>query len=329
MKNQKLYISSAVFCAALGISWSLAAQSGAPVPPSNDVRTMHVRENIYMIVGPGGNSTVQIGKQGVLLIDAQTAAVSDKVMAEIAKLNSGRLRYVIDTSSDPNRVGGNENLRNAGTQVFAGPGAGPLGATAAQGAAILAHENVLNRMSAPTGKQSPTPPGAWPTETYPTEDKELWFNGESIRLLYQPAAHTDGDTMVYFRRNDLISTGEIYNTTNYPVVDLARGGSIQGTIEALNKLLDLMIPEHEQEDGTLAIPGRGRISDEADVVEYRDMVTIIRDRVQASIKKGLTLDQVKASKPTRDYDGLFRAAAGQYSPDQFVEAVYRSLSAKK
>jgi glyoxylase-like metal-dependent hydrolase (beta-lactamase superfamily II) len=162
-----------------------------------------------------------------------------------------------------------------------------------------------------------------PGDTYFGGSKDLYFNGESIQLLHQPAAHTDGDTMVHFRRSDVISSGDIYVTDSYPVIDLANGGNLQGVIDGLNRLLDLAIPEHHEEGGTYIIPGHGRISDEFDVLEYRDMVTILRDRIQDMIRKGMTLAQVKAARPTRDYDPQYGANA-----DMFVEAAYKSLTQK-
>jgi glyoxylase-like metal-dependent hydrolase (beta-lactamase superfamily II) len=184
-------------------------------------------------------------------------------------------------------------------------------------------------MSAPTGAQSPTPFGAWPTETYVSGQKELFFNDEPIEIKFQPNAHTDGDSVVFFRHSDVVSTGDIFVTTGYPFIDIERGGSIQGEIDALNNILDLTIPKHDEEGGTYVIPGHGRICDEFDVLEYRDMVTIIRDRVQASIKKGLTLDQVKAAHLTKDYDARYAAKTGFGTADSFVEAIYKSLTAKK
>ena len=139
-------------------------------------------------------------------------------------------------------------------------------------------------------------------------------------LLHQPAAHTDGDSLVFFRGSDVISTGDIFVTTSYPVIDLDRGGSIQGVIDSLNRIIDLTVPAALQEGGTLVVPGHGRICDEADVVEYRDMVTIIRDRIADMLKRGMTLDQVKAARPTEDYDPRYGSSSA------FVEAVYRSLS---
>jgi cyclase len=187
----------------------------------------------------------------------------------------------------------------------------------------------LNRMSAPTGTQAPSPDGAWPTSTFLSDQKKLYFNGEGIDILHQPAAHTDGDSIVFFRRSDVISTGDIFTTTNYPIIDLAGGGSIQGTIAALQKIVDMIVPLYGQEGGTMVVPGHGRLCDFGDVLNFREMTIIIRDRVQDMIKKGMTLEQVKAARPTQDYDPLYGSTTGFWTTDKFVEAVYKSLSEKK
>jgi cyclase len=292
-----------------------------------EIHVLPVQGNVYMLVGAGGNITVQAGPQGVLLVDTQSAALSDKILAAIANLNKGKIRYILNTNADPDHTGGNENLRKAGITITGANVTGNI-ADARVGAALFAHENVLKRMSAPTGSQPPTPAGAWPTETFVNGQKELYFNDESLQMIHQPAAHTDGDSIVYFRRSDVISAGDILRTDSYPVIDLQRGGSVQGLIAGLNRILDIAIPKHEQEGGTMVIPGHGRLCDEADVVEYRDMVTIIRDRVQAMIKKGSTLEQVKAAKLTADYDAEYGASTGAWTTDMFVEAVYRSLKSR-
>ena len=170
-----------------------------------------------------------------------------------------------------------------------------------------------------------------PTDTYHIESMNLshFFNGDGVQILYQPAAHTDGDSMVYFRGSDVLATGDIFTPERYPIIDLARGGSIQGEIDALNRILDIAIPEFRLEGGTLVIPGHGRLCDSADVAYYRDMVTIIRDRIQAMMKKDMTLDQIKAAKPTLDYDGIYGATTGIWTTDMFIEAVYKSLANRK
>jgi glyoxylase-like metal-dependent hydrolase (beta-lactamase superfamily II) len=196
----------------------------------------------------------------------------------------------------------------------------PTWSASGSGARVVAHEHVLARMSAPTGQEAPTPFAAWPTETFFGADKEIFFNNEAIQVLYQHAAHTDGDVVVFFRRSDVVATGDLFSTTGYPVIDRARGGSIQGVLDGLNRIIDITIPKDKEEGGTYVIPGHGRLCDEADVVEYRDMVTIVRDRIQELIRRGLTLEQVNAARPTLDYDGRYGA------PETFIEAVYRGLT---
>jgi glyoxylase-like metal-dependent hydrolase (beta-lactamase superfamily II) len=194
------------------------------------------------------------------------------------------------------------------------------------GAAIFAQESVFNRMSAPPAAGQPAIPfRALPTDTYHSGEMRLsgLFHGEPIRIIHQPSAHTDGDSIVVFTRTDVISTGDLFTTTGYPFVDLQRGGSIQGIINGLNRLLDLALPDFRSEGGTMIIPGHGRLCDMADVAYYRDMVTIVRDRVADMIKKDMTLEQVKAANPTLDYDPRYG------NPDRFIEGVYRSLNRGK
>ena len=292
---------------------------------SAEVHVLHVQGHVYMLVSPGGNVALQIGDDGVLLVDTSVAQASDKVLAAIRTLTDKPIRYIVNTHAHPDHTGGNENIAKAGATI----GGGTIGAAfTPSGASILAHEQVLTRMSAPTGQKAPTPTEAWPTNTFFGPRKELFFNDEAIEILHQPAAHTDGDSLVFFRRSDVVSTGDVFVTTTYPVIDARWGGSIQGIIDALNRVLEITIPKHEQEGGTYVIPGHGRLCDEADVVEYRDMVTIVRDRVQDMVKRGLTLEQVKAARPTLEYDGRYGATTGAWTTDMFVEAVYRNLSEK-
>jgi len=299
---------------------------------NSEIHVLQVQGNVYMLVGAAGNIAVQVGKDGVLLVDTGEAQMTDQVLAmvkQLAKPITNRpIRYIINTDFHPDHTGGNEKLRAAGATITGGNVAGNI-SDATEGAALFAHENVMKRMSAPTGSAAPRPSGAWPTDTYFGDKKDIFFNGEAIQLFHPNSAHTDGDSIVFFRRTDVISTGDIFMTTNYPVVDLQAGGSINGVIDALNFIIDLTIPAEKQEGGTMVIPGHGRLCDEADVVEYRDMVTIIRDRIQDMIKKRMTLEQVKAAKPTRDYDPLYGSTTGFWTTDMFVEAVYKSLSTKK
>jgi cyclase len=301
------------------------ARGAAPPAADAELHTLHVQGNVYMLVGAGGNITVQIGDDGVLLVDTGLAQNAEKVVAAVRTLSNKPIRYIINTHVHPDHVGGNDVLGRLGSTIAGGN----VGAGAGVGAAILAHENVLNRMSAPTGQQAPFPTTAWPTDTFITKQKELFFNGESLQIIHQPSAHTDGDSIVYFRRSDVISAGDLFVTTTYPFIDEARGGNITGIIAALNNMLDIAIPKAMQEGGTYIIPGHGRLTDEADLLEYRDMITIIRDRIQDGVKRGQTLEQVKAGKPTLDYDARWGATSGFWTTDQFIEAVYKDLSKAK
>ena len=239
------------------------------------------------------------------------------------------LRYIINTSASPDRTGGDEAIAPVGAFERGGGGAAAnfAGDVRDQRAAVVAHENVLLGMSAPVGAEAPTPRGAWPTDTYWRDFYKFnqFFNGEAVLLYHTPAAHTDGDSIVLFRGSEVIAAGNLYRTTGYPVIDLEKGGSIQGTIDGLNRILDLGVAENMSQGGTWIIPGRGRLSDIADVASYRNMVVMIRDRVEDMIRNGLTLDRIQAARPTMDFDGRYGSETGAWTTGMFVEAVYRSL----
>jgi cyclase len=320
MIRRKLSIFAAVAALVL-IAAGARAQSGTA---SAELHAFHVQGNVYAIFGAGGNITVQTGPDGVLLVDSGLKENADRVVAEVGTLSHQPIRYVVNTHAHPDHIGGNEIIGPLGRAIAGGNVTGDIN-DAGSRANILAHENVLDRMSAPTGNQSPYPPKSWPTDTFLGKTKKIFFNGEALEIIHIPSAHTDGDSMVFFRRSDVISTGDLFVANGYPIIDLERGGNIQGILDALNRIIDISVPADKQEGGTYIIPGHGRICDQADVVEYRDMVTIIRDRIDDMVKKGMTLDQVAAAKPTFDYDSVFGSSTGFWTTDKFIEAVYRSL----
>jgi glyoxylase-like metal-dependent hydrolase (beta-lactamase superfamily II) len=294
--------------------------SQAKNPDTGDIQVLRVQGNVYMLAGAGGNMIVQVGPSGSILVDSKTGRLTDQILAEVKKISvAGKpIRYLLNTSADADHIGGNEALAKAlgsaaGWTIVNTPGASQ---TAVQ---IIAHDAVLPRVS-----ERPT--AAWPTETFVGLEKEIYFNGEPVLMYHVPAAHTDGDSIVFFRKSDVVATGDIFRTDSYPVIDLQRGGSVQGVIAGLNRVLDLAVPAHHEEGGTFVVPGHGRISDEFDVLEYRDMVTIVRDRIEAMVKKGVALEQVKAARPTLDYDARYGASSGSWTTDMFVEAVFRSVA---
>ena len=297
-----------------------------PNPDAAQLQMYPVQGNVYMLAGAGGNITVQMGKEGVLLVDTGLAPLAPKVMAEIRKLANAPVFFIINTHVHPDHVGGNEAFSKSNPGAEIGTVGGRV--EGEQPLRIIAHENVLNRMTKPTGKETQPPQFGLPVDEYFTPFKDLRFNGEAIVIYHEPKAHTDGDSIVHFRASDVISAGDIFTPGGYPFIDLERGGGIQGEIDALDHILDLAVPGKTQEGGTYVIPGHGRICDEADVVEYRDMVVIVRDRIQAMVKKDMTLDQIKAAKPTLDYDTEYITPNSFVKADSFVEAIYRSLAGK-
>ena len=293
---------------------------------AGDLQVLQLRPHFSMIAGAGANIAVQVGDDGVVVVDAGSAANGEEVVATIKRITARPIRYVIDTSAEADHVGGNEAIAKAGQTLFM---AAP---DAFRGASILSFENVLRRMSGATGQASPFPAAAWPSEVFHQPRKYMYLNGEGIEVLHQPAAHSDGDVVVFFRRSDVIVAGDVLDTTRFPKIDVARGGTIQGEIAALNRLVDTAIPSVpivSREEGTLVIPGHGRVCDQLDVAEYRDMVTIIRDRIRDLIKTGLTLDQIKATSPTRGYTRRYGSDTGPWTTNDFVEAVYHSLVREK
>jgi glyoxylase-like metal-dependent hydrolase (beta-lactamase superfamily II) len=291
------------------------------VHAQREVDVLPVQGNVFAIFGAEANTTAQVGTEGTLLVDAQPAALSDRILEAVRRLSARPIRHLVLTSADESRAGGAGNLSGAGRYVRIIDSIDPRGGDTR--ASIIAHLNVLNRLTA-----SGAPSATWPTDTYFTPDWAVFSNGEAVQFIHVPNAHSDGDTLVFFRRSDVISTGAIFDPTGYPHFDPEHGGSVDGIIEGLTRVLDIAIPGENEEGGTVVVPGRGRLSDETDVANYRDMVVIIRDRVRAMVKKGASLDEVRQARLTSDYDRQFDISDG-WTGDRFVEAIYRGLAGAK
>lgn len=310
--------------ALLAIAAAAVAASSAAFGQHGAIDVLHVQGNVYLLHTPAGNTTVQAGDDGILIVDSLSAELADEIYAVVARLSAKPIRLIVNTHAHASHTGGNARLAELGRSIVGGNvvtavDEESLGASAK----IIAHENVLLSMS------SATPPREsrdWPTDVFYTDRKDLFFNGESVRIFHHPAAHTDGDSIVYFRRSDVISAGDLFRIHEFPFSDLDAGGSVQGVIDGLNAIIDLAVPAFLQEGGTMVIPGRGRLSDESDVVEYRDMVVIVRDRVKDGIDNGLSLREVQATRPTLGYDWQYGRANDDWTGEDFVEAVYRDLS---
>jgi cyclase len=298
-----------------------------PFPKNPDwarlnVETLHVQGLVHLIAGAGGNIAAQVGPDGVLLVDTGYEQMAPKVVAALKTLAKDRtLRTIINTTLMDAHTGANALLIKEGRLNQAGPGLGQR----PNEADLIGHSELLGLMTE-IGREKIVPE-RWPPSVYSGKQKDLYSNDEPVVILHVADAVTSGDSMVWFRKSDVIATGEIFNQASFPYIDLAHGGTINGIIEGLNTLLEIMVPKHNQEGGTMVIPGYGRIGDEHDVLEYRDMVTIIRDRVKAAIDKKMTLAQIKAMKPapTYEYEPRFNRDPA-WTAEMFVEAIYRNLS---
>ncbi|HEY0963207.1 MAG TPA: MBL fold metallo-hydrolase [Pseudomonadales bacterium] len=277
-----------------------------PVPVEEGLQTVHAKDQVWLITGAGANIAVQVGDEGVLLVDTGTAGMSGAVRDEIRKIAGDKpIRYIINTQWHDDHTGGNVSLSS----------------NEGQRPAILTHENVGLRMATAGAEAS-----SLEMETYYGDNKMIYFNGEAIEIIKVAGANTDGDSIVFFRGSDVVVAGDVIHTASFPHFIADEGGTIDGEIAALNRILDITVAETRGQGGTIVIPGHGRLYDEADVAEYRDMVTIVRDRIRAAVDKGASLADIKESEPVLDYAGVFGARGSDWTGDDFVEAIYQQLS---
>jgi glyoxylase-like metal-dependent hydrolase (beta-lactamase superfamily II) len=294
----------------------------AQTHPSTTVaglETIQIRPNVYVIFGAGANITVHTGEDGVILVDTGSGDKADSVLQAVRAITKDPIRVIINTSADPDHVGGNEKIAAAGQAL------NPDSFGDEDHATVLGHEKVLLRMSAP---ESTFPTGAWPTETYTSRLRSMYVNDEAVQIIRQVGAHSDADSMVLFRKADVLVTGDVVDLRQFPIIDPKGGGSIQGELDALNRILDYAVPNMPmvtKAGRTLVVPGHGYVSDYGEVVEYRDMVTVIKDIIEDMIKKRMTLQQVKAANPTKGYRGRYGKDTGPWTTDMFVEAIYNGL----
>jgi glyoxylase-like metal-dependent hydrolase (beta-lactamase superfamily II) len=289
---------------------ALAAASAA-VSAQPSIETYHVQGNVHLLLGAGANVAVQVGEDGVLVVDTGGTASREALLAAIREISDGPIRWIVNTSADRAHTGGNETISQAGMTVNGNP------------AAIISHENVLARMTAEN-----RPVTEMPLNTFFEAGRDFYFNGEAIFLHHVPAAHTDGDIFVYFRGSDVLVAGDLFLTTQYPVIDLAAGGGVDGFVAGLNAMLDIAVPAYLQEGGTYVIPGHGRVGDEADIVSFRDMLFIVRARVADLIAEGKSLEQAIEARPALDYDPRYGDASSEWTSDDFVAAIYQDLKAR-
>jgi glyoxylase-like metal-dependent hydrolase (beta-lactamase superfamily II) len=291
------------------------------------LETIQIRPTVHVIFGAGANVTVHTGEDGLIVVDSGSTESADRLLAAIKAISPQPIRIIVNTSADADHVGGNAVLAAAGRGISPDPFT-----VGTEQATVLAHENVLLRMSAPTGSESPFPTRMWPNDTFTSRFRPMYVNDEAVQVIRQTGAHSDGDSMVLFRKADVIVTGDVLDLRQFPVIDSKNGGSIQGELDALNRLLtEFVVPNVPlvlKPGRTLVVPGHGYVADYGEVVEYRDMVTVVRDLVQEMVNKGMTLQQVKAANPAKGYRGRWGKDTGPWTTDMFVEAVFNGLKRK-
>ena len=275
-----------------------AAAPAAPV----EIKTTKIAPNFYTLEGQGGAIGVLTGPDGVFMVDSQFAPLTDKIVAAIKQISDGRIRFLVNTHVHPDHTGGNENLGKMGVVIMARP--------------ELRARLVRPNPGANGAPVAPAPAAALPVVTYTTRTT-VHLNGEDIQLIPVPAAHTDGDTMVFFPTQDVLMMGDYFRTVGYPNIDRASGGSLKGMLDGLQAAMDLAKPT------TKVVPGHGAITDRAGIAAHRDMILAIRDKVAPLVQQGKTLEDVVAAKPTAAFDA--RVPMPGTTGDRFVGQLYAEL----
>lgn len=326
--------------AALGEPANLYAPNAEPyaTQEDGDIHVWHAKGQVWLLAGEPGESNVavQVGQEGVLVVDTGTEAFAPRLLAQIQQLaqqqggDQRAIRLVVNTNGRADHLGGNALISAAGSQLVSGEELPQQQAFGSRGAEVLANENVLLRLIADSnvGGAAYSSRSLWPTDTEDFDLYNSYFNGEPVQLYHPHAANTDGQLTVLFRQSDVIAAGDVVDMTTYPIIDVARGGTIDGELVALSQVMDMAVPAGHSEGGTVVIPGHGHLCDVSDVAQYDVMVTIIRNRVQFYKNQGKTLQQVLALQPSSDYDQRFGATSGPWTTRDFITAVYQTLPAR-
>jgi glyoxylase-like metal-dependent hydrolase (beta-lactamase superfamily II) len=336
MRRIDIRLAAGALLAAVGLISDvppLATTVSAQQAGADRIEVLQLRPNFYVIAGAGANIGVHVGPRHTIVVDSGNARTAERVVALIDGIAKRKqtVRYIINTSADVDHVGGNATLAKAGRNLLASGPEPPFIAGLGLDAMIMASEAVLFRMIEPSYGEGKVGQEGRPVETYSEARTDLYLDGEGIQIHREPAAHSDGDSVVLFRQSDVVVAGDIIDTTRFPVIDLAAGGSIQGEIDALNHVLELAVrpvPLPLEGGGTYIVPGHGRVYDKTDAIMYRDMVVTVRDVVAGMKQRGMTLEQVKAAHPAKPWERQYGATSGSWTTDHFVEAIYQSLDSK-
>lgn len=303
-----------------------------------DIHPWPVKGKVWLMAGQPSESNVValVGDEGVLVVDTGVKEMAPKLLDSLRRLAKEQggaqqaVRLILNTNGLADHIGGNEVVRAAGKRIIAGEESATANFFGDGGAAVWAHQNVLSRLVDETAAGGPGAPteSQWPSDAVDQDVYGMVFSDEAVQMHHARRSTTDGQMMVLFRQSDVIAAGDVLNMTSYPLIDVARGGTIDGELVALNRLMDMIIPDDQVSGGTVVIPGHGRLTDLGDVARYTVMITTIRNRVQYYKNQGKTLEQVLALNPSAEYDDRWSAKSGLGSAREFLTAVYNTLPRK-